>query len=159
MHHRSRTAALAFAAALALAAPRDASAGRTRAEPAAPPSCFRLDARWTSKASNAVFKKRHLQAGGPTWTALLTPIVKGQTTFLRESTDYSPDMPHFGVPVVVTFRGAQSWYILDDEGDSATFCAGDAALLETVHAEAQRLNQDQKALEEALDRLAPEAAE
>jgi hypothetical protein len=41
-------------------------------------------------------------------------------------------------------------YILDDEGDSAVFCAGAPALLEVTRAEYVRLNADSKALEGAL---------
>jgi hypothetical protein len=118
--------------------------------------CFNAYVGGNSRTTTAIFKRRRLQGGGPTWAAILEAQVKSYTTFIREQDHYSDDMPGFGSPIIVTFRKAQTWYILDDEGDGAIFCAGDRALLEAVRADYVRLNKDSKALEQALDRLGPE---
>jgi hypothetical protein len=126
--------------------PKDSSDGRP---------CFNLAVKANSKGTTAVFKQRHLQGGGESWAAILESLVKGYTKFVRESHDYAPGMPHFGIPNIVTYRDVETWYILDDEGDVAVFCAGDPELLKAARADYDRLNSDGKALEEALDHLGP----
>jgi hypothetical protein len=115
--------------------------------------CFTADAAANRRATRALFERRDLQGGGPTWSAILEAVVKGYTTFVRASDGYVAGMPHFGTGTIVTFRGRQTWYLLDEEGDAATFCAGDKQLLAQVRADYDRLNGDARALEQALDRI------
>ena len=100
--------------------------------PAAPKRevCFEATYAMNSRGTNAVFARRHLQGGGPTWAAILETVVRGYT------------------PAVAADR-----YRFDDEGDAVLFCAGDAALRDVVRADYKRLNGDAKALERAIDRV------
>jgi hypothetical protein len=139
-----------------------ASASPKKQKPTAsatPNQCFSLTVGANSRGTKAVFKRRHLQSGGPTWSAILETAVKSYTTFIREGDGTAADMPGFGVPMVVTYRNAQTWYVIDDEGDAAIFCSGDKALLNAARADYERLNKDAKALERMLDRFDPRVLE
>jgi hypothetical protein len=129
------------------------------AAPKRPNKCFTMVYGANSRGTNAVFERRHLQSGGPTWAAIIESVVKGYTTFIRHSDGYTPDMPGFGSPTIVRFHGAQTWYVLDDEAEAAIFCAGDKALLGAARADYDRLNKDAKALEHAIDGVDPNALE
>ncbi len=93
--------------------------------------CFEVTYEMNSRGTNAVFARRHLQGGGPTWRAILETVVRG----------YQP-------PVADRYR-------FDDEGDAVQVCASDAALRDAVRADYKRLNSDAKALEHAIDRVPP----
>ncbi|HEX8954102.1 MAG TPA: hypothetical protein VF945_19740 [Polyangia bacterium] len=144
-------------AALALVAVAVAVAGTTGGAAAAPPRdpCFSVTYGMNSRGTNAVFRRLQQQSGGPTWGAILESLVKRATSFVRVADEHSDDMPSFGQPMVVTYRGAQTWYLLDDEGESATFCAGAPQLLAAARADYKRLNGNAKALEEAIARIPP----
>jgi hypothetical protein len=128
--------------------------------PAAPrKACFDLLAEANSRGTNAVFERRKLQGGGPTWAAILESVVKRYTSFIREADGYTADMPGFGAPMIVRYRKTRTWYVLDDEAAGAIFCAGDKALLNAARTDYQRLNKDAKALEQAIDLVDPAALE
>lgn len=94
--------------------------------------CFDVTYAMNSRGTNAVFARRHLQGGGPTWAAILETVVRG----------YKP-------PV------AADRYRFDDEGDAVQVCAADAALRDAVRADYRRLNGNARALEAAIDRVPP----
>ena len=144
-------------AALALAI--GAASVAASAAPKQPNKCFNMVYGANSRGTNAVFERRHLQSGGPTWAAIIESVVKGYTTFVRHSDSYTPEMPGFGSPTIVRFRGAQTWYVLDDEAEGAIFCAGDKALLAAARADYDRLNKDAKALDHAIDGVDPSVLE
>ena len=129
------------------------AAGATPAKPRDP--CFSMTAGMNSGGTNALFARRELQGGGYTWAAIVGALVEGYTKLIRVADGYSGAMPHFGQPMIVRYRGAQTWYILDEEGDAAVFCAGEPALLDAVRADYKRLNGDANALERAIDRVPP----
>ena len=94
--------------------------------------CFDVTYAMNSRGTNAVFERRHLQGGGPTWAAILETVVRG----------YRPSV-------------AADRYRFDDEGDAVQVCAADAALRDAVRADYKRLNGNAKALEAAIDRVPP----
>ncbi len=114
----------ALGLALAVAAPTFAGEGRAR-------KCFTVAVGANSKGTNALFARRHLQGGGPTWRAILETAVKAMPSAARTPYDF------------------------DDEGDAALFCTDDAALMAALRAEYRRLNSDAKALAAAIDRVPP----
>src|SRR5437764_1369227 len=46
--------------------------------------CFSLAFSMNSRGTNELFRRRNLQAGGPTWAPLLLAFVRGYTTFIRQ---------------------------------------------------------------------------
>ena len=156
--YRLLLAALAIAAGTASVA---ASAAPNQRKSAATASgkCFTLAYGANSRGTNALFERRKLQSGGPTWAAIIASAVKSYTTFVRYADSYTPDMPGFGGAVIVRYRKTLTWYVLDDEAEAAIFCAGDKALLAEARADYERLNKDAKALERAIDRADPNELE
>ncbi len=106
-----------------------ASAGLAAAASPKLDVCFDVTYAMNSRGTNAVFERRHLQGGGPTWRAILETVVRG----------YKP-------PVADRYR-------FDDEGDAVQICTSDATLRDAVRADWKRLNGDAKALERAIDRV------
>jgi hypothetical protein len=114
--------------------------------------CFETHGR-TSAAASAVFEKRHLQGGGPTWAALLEVIVRRHADV--GATWAEPSPVGFGDAHDATFRGARTWYVIDDEAEGAVFCAGTPAFLHVVDDEVTTLNADTASLEQAIDQADP----
>lgn len=92
--------------------------------------CFDITYSMNSRGTNAVFQRRHLQSGGPTWAAILETVVRA----------YKPAV-------------AADRIDFNDEAEAVRVCAGDAALRDAVRADYKRLNSDAKALEQAIDRV------
>ena len=132
----------------------------TRKDPPPPPSpaidhaaqCFETHGRNSAEA-DAVFERRHLQGGGPTWAALLEVIVRRHAEVGAGWTRVSP--VGFGDAHDATFQGTLTWYVLDDEAEGAVFCAGAPALLHAVDDEVTALNADPAALEKTIDQADP----
>jgi hypothetical protein len=103
--------------------------------------CLNFLATKNSRGTQALFERRHLQGGGPTWIAILGKIVDDKTTFVREAEG------DFGVKNIVLFEKRQTWYVADEEGEGAIFCTADVPFFQAVRAEYNRLNKDAKALE------------
>jgi hypothetical protein len=132
--------------------------GKERARPStqAPPaahSCLNVTVGQNSRGTIEVFERRSLQGGGPTWAALLKVFVQRHTTTIAETHAYRAGMPGFGVPFVARYRGGETWFILDEEGDGAILCSGTVDLLNDVRAEYERANSDQLELERALNEV------
>jgi hypothetical protein len=129
-------------------------ASAAHAEPKAE-RCFSITSGMNSRGTNAVFNKRHLQGGGPTWRAIVESVMQAYAKPLRPADPHTPGMPGFGLAMIAAFHGAETWYVVDDEADAAIFCAGDPALLAAVRADHKRLNGNAKALNDALARIPP----
>jgi hypothetical protein len=119
------------------------------------PKCFSVGYGQNSVETTALFARRDLQGGGPTWAGVLGVVIRKHATFVREVTRHERDMPGFGVPSVMRYAGRETWLILDDEGEGAIVCAGDPGLLHDVRADYDRLNTNVKELERALDKVPP----
>jgi hypothetical protein len=91
--------------------------------------CFTVSVEGNSRATHALFERRHLQGGGPTWAAILDVALKS--------------LPKF----------AGVAYDLDDEGDGVLVCTAADATLSVARAEYNRLNKDAKALAKMIDRV------
>lgn len=118
-----------------------------------PERCFETHGK-TSKKAAALFEKRNLQGGGPTWLAILESVVKERTTFMRAAG--RDEYERYSVPgsvTIVRYRDRETWYSEDDEAEGAIFCFGDKDLLEEIRKEHRRLNQDVAALAKLLDRI------
>jgi hypothetical protein len=166
---RLRTPALAaLVAALNLACPREpdrpvsvvaptpardaaAVANAVAATPdAGDDRCFAINTRENSRGTRALFARRRLQGGGPTWSAVMMGVIRERATVLATDSRPAPGAPAFGQHMRIRFRGASSWLLVDEEGDEAVLCAADRGLLGALRAEYARLNGDAAALERAL---------
>jgi hypothetical protein len=105
----------------------------------------------TSKKAAALFERRQLQGGGPTWLAILETLVKDRATVVRPA---EPEM-HLapGACLIVRYHDRETWYCADDEAEGALFCAGDKELFSEIRAEHKRLNQNVADLAKLLDRI------
>lgn len=121
--------------------------------------CFSVGYGQNSAGTTALFARRDLQGGGPTWTGVLGVVARRHATFVREVSKRERDMPGFGSPSVMRYGGKETWLILDDEGDGAIVCAGDPGLLGDLRADYERLNADAKELERTLDKVPPRELE
>jgi hypothetical protein len=136
--------------------------GCHRADPPAVPApadrqpCFETHGQ-ASATSTAVFARRDLQGGGPTWAAVLHVLVRRHGTVGAPWTKASP--VGFGAAYDVAYAGAATWYALDDEAEGAVFCAGSPALLRDVSSEFAKVNADGALLEQALDQADPSELE
>lgn len=125
-------------------------------EPAKPPppqACFDTHGR-TSAATKAVFDRRRLQGGGPTWRSILEVVVRRHTEIVGPRTDEPPPTGpdgEFRDAYQVRYGSATTWFSTDDEGDGVRFCAGDPALVREVSGELERLDADPVALEHVVD--------
>ena len=137
-----------------------ASTGDHRADPdAGDAKCFSVGYGQNSAGTTALFARRDLQGGGPTWTGVLGVVVRRHATFIREVSKRERDMPGFGIPSLMRYGALETWLILDDEGDGAIVCAGDPGLLRDVRADYERLNTNAKELERTLDKVPPRELE
>jgi hypothetical protein len=78
-------------------------------------------------------------------------LVRREAKVIGEAEDETPDMPGFGVPMSALYGGQPDWYVLDDEGDGATFCAGTSAFLDAMRAAYEHVNASTRDLEDALN--------
>lgn len=131
------------------APPGEASGG---APAQAGKSCFEVVAGKESAGTREVFAKRHLQGGGPTWSAVLEVLVRDHATVGGEETAQPPGLPKNAMAMHAEVAGAPTWYAVDDEGDTALFCSGNASLYDAVRADRDRLDAQPGELEKALDR-------
>jgi hypothetical protein len=116
-------------------------------------ACFDTHGR-TSAAAKAVFDRRRLQGGGPTWRSILEVVVRRHAEIIGpRAGDPTPAGPdgEFRDAYQVRRGSATTWFSADDEGDGVRFCAGDRGLLRDVSGEFERLNADPVALEHAVD--------
>ncbi|HEU4734003.1 MAG TPA: hypothetical protein VFT22_39195 [Kofleriaceae bacterium] len=132
-----------------------AACGSKKDEPAkraAPPACFDTHVR-TSERARAVFERRGLQGGGPTWRSILELTVRQHATIVAPSAERSAQAGdgEFRDAYQVRYGAIATWFSIDDEADGARFCAGDPALVRDVSADFDRLNADPAALERAVD--------
>jgi hypothetical protein len=104
--------------------------------------------------TNAVFRAHAVQSGGPTWGAILQALVRRHGNDIAALDAPPPGYPGFGAPYRVTTARGPIWFTLDDEGDAAVFCTGDAKLLGEVHDEYEHANHDRVQLEKALRKAA-----
>ena len=118
-----------------------------------PDRCFETHGK-TSKKAAALFEKRNLQGGGPTWLAILDSVIKERTKFVRQAgrAEYEAYQAP-GEITIVRYRDRETWYSNDDEAEGAIFCFGDQELLAEIKKEHKRLNQDVAALAKLLDRI------
>jgi hypothetical protein len=122
-------------------------------------ACFSVGYGQNSVGTTALFARRDLQSGGPTWVGVLGVVVRRHATFVREVSKRERDMPGFGVPSIVRYSGRETWVIVDDEGEGAIMCAGDPGLLQDLRADYDRLNANAKELERTLDKVPPRELE
>jgi hypothetical protein len=97
--------------------------------------CFEVSYGGNSRGTRAVFARRHLQSGGPTWAAILEVAYKS-------------------LPALAGVA-----YDLDDEAEGVLVCTGDARSMVVARAEYNRLNKDAKALAKMIDRVPPSKLE
>lgn len=97
--------------------------------------CFDVLYTANSRATNALFKRRHLQGGGPTWAAILESEARRLMPKRAASLDFG------------------------DESDAVRICSSDPSLLATIRADYERLNKDAAALAKAIDRVPPDELE
>ena len=97
--------------------------------------CFTISFDGNSRATNALFARRHLQGGGPTWAAIMDVALKS--------------LPKL----------AGVAYDLDDEADNVLVCTAADVTLALARAEYARLNKDVKALARTIDRVPKERLE
>ncbi len=117
-----------------------------------PQACFDTHGR-TSAAAKALFDRRRLQGGGPTWRSILEVVVRQHAEIVGPRADEAalaaPD-GEFRDTYQVRYGRATTWFSADDEDDGVRFCAGDPDLLRDVSSEFDRLNADPVALEHAV---------
>ena len=116
-------------------------------------ACFDTHGR-TSAVANALFDRRRLQGGGPTWRSILEVVVRQRAEIVGPRTDEAPPTGpegEFRDAYQVRYRSATTWFSADDEADGVRFCAGDPGLVREVSREFDRLNADPDALERAVD--------
>jgi hypothetical protein len=118
----------------------------------APRACFDTHGR-TSAAAKALFDRRHLQGGGPTWRSILELSVRQRVQILgpRASDVPAGSDGEFRDAYEVRYGRTATWFSADDEADGVRFCAGDPRLLGEMSGEFDRLNADPIALERAVD--------
>jgi hypothetical protein len=117
------------------------------------PACFDTHGR-TSAAAKAVFDRRRLQGGGPTWRSILEVVVRQQAEIVGTHTDDAAPAGNDGEfrdAYQVRYGRGTTWFSADDEADGVRFCAGDPGLLRDVSTEFERLDADPVALEHAID--------
>lgn len=93
--------------------------------------CFEITYSGNSKGTQALFDRRRLQSGGPTWTAIMEVALKS-------------------LPALAGVA-----YDLDDEAEGVLVCTAEAKTIAVARAEYQRLNKDAKALAKTIDRVPP----
>ncbi len=108
--------------------------------------CFVIEASANSTGTSHVFARRHLQGGGPTWEAIMRRVVTRRLTVVTVDATPTADAPQFGRHFAVRQGRKSTWVLLDDEGDAATVCAGDAGVRDLLRAEYERLNGSASAL-------------
>jgi hypothetical protein len=116
-------------------------------------ACFDTHGR-TSAAAKALFDRRRLQGGGPTWRSILEVVVRRHAAIIGPRTDDpTPAAPEgeFRDGYQVRYGRTTTWFSTDDEADGVRFCAGDPGLVRDVSGEFERLNADPVALEQAVD--------
>jgi hypothetical protein len=91
--------------------------------------CFDVHYDANSPGTRALFARRKLQGGGPTWAAILR-------------------VAYASVPAL---RGIA--YHLDDEADDVLVCTASVAAMTAARGEYERLNHDAKALEKTVARV------
>ena len=99
-----------------------------------PVSCFEVKARDNSPSTQAVFAARHCQGGGVTWAGILRALVRrwGHVKPLPG--------PSAGFTGDVNTLNGGTRFSIDDEGDTALFCADDPGLVTSLRQETARLN-------------------
>ena len=129
---------------------------KKRDEPAKavrPPACFDTHGR-TSAAAKALFDRRRLQGGGPTWRSILEVVVRRHAEIvgarIEDTAKLGPD-DEFRDAYQVRYGAATTWFSTDDEADGVRFCAGDPGLVHDVSGDFEQLNADPAALEQAVD--------
>jgi hypothetical protein len=123
------------------------------ANAAKPRACFDTHGR-TSAAAKALFDRRRLQGGGPTWRSILEVVVRRHAEIVGARTDETPPVAaddEFRDAYQVRYGAATTWFSADDEGDGVRFCAGDPDLVRAVSGDFEQLNADPAALEHAVD--------
>jgi hypothetical protein len=127
-----------IALALVACGQRASTQARTR------PACLDVTADHNTAATSAVFEARHCQGGGVTWAALLAVLANrhGSSTPVEEpSSEWTGDVRRLN---------GTTTFAIDDEGDAARFCSDDATLVDAIHHDYDRLNQDAAALRRAM---------
>lgn len=112
--------------------------------------CFVIEASANSAGTSAVFARRHLQGGGPTWEAIMHRVMVRRLTVTDANVEATADAPRFGSHFAVRLGRKATWVLLDDEGDAATVCAGDPGVRDLLRAEYDRLNGSASALRRLL---------
>jgi hypothetical protein len=121
--------------------------------------CFSVGYGQNSAGTTALFARRDLQGGGPTWAGVLGVVARRHATFVREVSKPERDMPGFGLPSVMRYGAHETWLIVDDEGEGAIVCAGDPAFLQELRADYERINANARELERTLDKVPPRELE
>lgn len=103
-------------------------------------ACFEATASGNSALTRSLFEARHCQGGGVTWSALLR-VVAGHLARLDPVLEPTPGWT--GSVYKVDGGGLLS---IDDEGDAARVCSGNAPLLASLRDAYERLNGDAVAL-------------
>jgi hypothetical protein len=103
-----------------------------------------------TQGTNSIFRNEHLQGGGPTWAALLQVFVRRHGDGIRALTEPPRGAPPYGASWSISFAGRMTWFLLDEEGEGARFCAGDPALLAAVRDDYGMANHDGAVLQQAL---------
>jgi hypothetical protein len=111
--------------------------------------CFDVLAGGNSPQTRALFASRHCQGGGVTWAALLEVLARREGV-VQPVLDATPGW----TGSVNTLNGVMRFSI-DEEGDSARFCANDSGLAKRLHAQYDRLNSNEAELSRAMSEASP----
>jgi hypothetical protein len=114
--------------------------------------CFDTHDR-TSPEARAVFDRRHLQGGGPTWGAVLNVSVARHAQVVGPWKDAERPMGDRGPAFEVHYVTATTWFTLETVADGARFCGGHPGLVREVRRDFEQLNADPRLLEAALDQV------
>lgn len=114
-------------------------------------ACFTRTAGGNSPQTRALFAERQCQGGSATWAELLRVLARR----LGRVAPASPTPRGWSGPVS-TLDGA-AHFTVTPEGDAARLCADDAQLLDALRTGAAILNDDPRALRQALEEASAQA--
>jgi hypothetical protein len=121
------------------------------------PSCFTIEVTANSAGTTQLFNARQCQGGGVTWAAILHRLAAHQGR-VGEAL-IPPPRGTLGYARSIQVRGVTTWYAVDDEGDAASLCTGDPALLKSIVAHYQRLNASREQLASEMQQIPAEELE
>jgi len=109
-----------------------------------------------SPSTRAVFEAKKCQGGGVTWAGLLNVLVQRRGSS-RAVAEVTPGWT--GDVRTLSWDGGIARFAIDDEGDTARFCADSALLVSDIQNEVKRLNTEPAELERTMKEANPLALE